>query len=86
MSFSSTKGIDKFDYMKALSMSDNLKEHVMHYVVTRDVTYNETGGMAITYRTYRTTSLPLIEGKIIRAFMTDEELRSWERDIGGVAQ
>lgn len=85
MSFSSTKGIDKYDYMKALSMSDNLKEHVMHYVVTREVSWDDTG-MTITYRTYRTTSLPLIEGKIIRAFMTDDELRSWERDVAGAAQ
>lgn len=79
MSFNSVKGIQPVDYHKSLVMSDGLRDLVVHYLVTRETSY-EGHGWQVTFRTYRTTNIMGVKGLIVKSFMTEEELRTWERE------
>lgn len=81
MSFTSKEGVSRVEYERALTMSDKLRDMVVHYIVTRELAYTDKGNVIIL-RTYRTTNLLRCEGLIIHAFNTNEELKEYERQYG----
>lgn len=81
MSNFSSKGIDKVQYHKAITMSETLQPQ-MHYLATKEAKWGVGNSRVIIYRTYRTFNVLEIEGDIICSFLDEAELIKWEATHG----